>query len=489
MTSFLLRARRIVTPDDGPRAGTIIVERGRIAGIGPLDEPAAGRTVIDAGEAMVLPGLVDTHVHINEPGRTAWEGFETATRAAAAGGVTTLLDMPLNSIPATTTVAALEAKRAAAAGKCSVDVGFLGGVVPGNASDLPLLWTSGVFAFKCFMVPSGVDEFGYVTEADLRVAMPVLAELGATLLVHAEVPGPIDAAPGMTDPRNYLQYLATRPRAAEHDAIRLVLRLAAEFGARVHVVHLSAADSGPIIAEARSHGARVTVETCPHYLHFAAEEIADGATDHKCAPPIRDRSNREALWRAMSARPLGVQPISPDGTDHPPTAMRTDVIDLVVSDHSPCVPALKRLETGSFADAWGGIASLQHGLSIVWSGARARALGVQHVVRWMSENPARLAGLWTRKGAIAPGFDADFVLWHPDEEHTIAAAELQQRHHISPYVGVRLPGVVEATYLRGTLVYQRGAIMGPPSGQRLARTGSPRSGDERAIVPHSTPSR
>ena len=448
MTSFLLRSHRIVTPAHAATAGTIVVERGRIAGIAAYDEPAAGRTVVDAGDATVLPGLVDTHVHINEPGRTDWEGFETATRAAAAGGVTCVLDMPLNCIPATTSVEALDAKRAAAAGKCWVDVGFLGGVVPGNADALDALWNAGVFAFKCFMVPSGVDEFAHVTEADLRTAMPVLARLGATLMVHAEVPGPIDAAAPMTDPRRYAQYLASRPRAAELEAIRLVLALAAEFGARVHIVHLSAADGVPLIAAARASGSGVTVETCPHYLHFAAGEIPDGATDHKCAPPIRERANREALWKALAS----------------------GAIDCVVSDHSPCPPALKRLDTGSFADAWGGIASLQHGLSVVWNGAHARGCTVHQLVTWMSEHPAKLAGVWPRKGAIAPGFDADFVLWHPEQEHTVVASELQQRHHVTPYLGARLPGVVEATYLRGTLVYQRGVIMGPPSGQRLART-------------------
>ncbi|MBI2796083.1 MAG: allantoinase AllB [Gemmatimonadetes bacterium] len=447
MTSFLLRARRIVTPGSPPRAGTIVVENGRIAELAPPGEPARGRREVDAGDAVVLPGLVDTHVHINEPGRTDWEGFATATRAAAAGGVTTLLDMPLNSIPATTSVTALEAKRAAAAGQCAVDVGFLGGVVPGNTGDLRPLWDAGVFAFKCFMVPSGVAEFGHVTEPDLRAAVPLLAGLGATLMVHAESPAQLGAAPPMTDPRSYAQYLATRPTAAEHEAIALVLRLSHEFGARVHIVHVASSDAIPLLAAARATDTPVSVETCPHYLHFAAEGIADGATDHKCAPPVREARHRDALWRAL----LGGS------------------VQMVVSDHSPCPPALKRLDTGSFAEAWGGIASLQHGLAIVWNGARARGAPVERLAGWMSEQPARLAGLWGRKGAIAPGFDADLVLWNPDGEHTVAAGDLLQRHPVSPYVGATLPGVVEATYLRGSLIYGEGRIMGEPRGELLRR--------------------
>ena len=446
MTEFLLRSARVVTPEGmAPRA--IHVRDGRIVSVsGPHGAPA-GVDVVDVGDAVVMPGLVDTHVHINEPGRTEWEGFATATRAAAAGGVTTVLDMPLNSIPATTTVAALEAKRAAARGQCAIDVGFLGGVVPGNTDELAPLHAAGVLGFKCFLVPSGVAEFDCVDERDLRTALPVLARLGATLMIHAESPAVIDAAPPMRDRRCYADYLASRPGAAETDAIALILRLAEAFGARVHIVHLSSSDALPMLAAARRRGVAVTVETCPHYLHFAAEDIADGATGHKCAPPIRERANREALWRALAA----------------------GAIDAVVSDHSPCPPALKRLDTGDFAAAWGGIASLQHGLPVVWNGMRARHLDVERIGGWMSGAPARLAGLSPRKGAIAPGRDADFVVWHPEEEITVRADALLQRHPITPYIGARLPGAVQATYLRGMKIHERGAIIAPLRGQLIAR--------------------
>ena len=448
MRAFALRSTRVVTPDGvGPQA--IHVRDGLIERVDRHDAMPDVGDVVDVGDAVVMPGLVDTHVHINEPGRTDWEGFATATRAAAAGGVTTLLDMPLNSVPATTTAAALDTKRTAARGQCSVDVGFLGGVVPGNTHELAALHSAGVFAFKCFMVPSGVDEFGHVGERELREALPVLARLGATLMVHAESPAAIAGAPPIRDPRRYADYLASRPRAAETDAIGLVLRLAEEFGARVHIVHLSSADALPMLADARRRGVAVTAETCPHYLHFAAEEIADGATDHKCAPPIRDAANREALWRAL------------DG----------GAIDAIVSDHSPCPAGLKQLDSGNFATAWGGIASLQHGLAVAWHGMRARHLDVERLATWMSAGPARLAGLSHCKGAIAAGRDADFVVWHPDEVFTVRADALQQRHRITPYLGARLPGVVESTYLRGMKIHERGAIVAPLRGQLIARGG------------------
>jgi allantoinase len=448
MREFVLRSARVVTPD-GMAARAVHVLDGRIERVTDVSGTPPGVEVVDCGDAVVMPGLVDTHVHINEPGRTDWEGFATATRAAAAGGVTTLLDMPLNSIPATTTVAALEAKRAAARGQCSVDVGFLGGVVPGNAGDLGALHEAGVLGFKCFMVPSGVAEFAHVGERDLRKALPVLARLGATLMVHAEAPAVIDGAPPVRDSRRYADYLASRPRAAEDDAIALVAQLAGSFATRIHIVHLSSSDALPILADARRRGVAVTVETCPHYLHFAAEEIADGATDHKCAPPLRERANRDALWRALDA----------------------GAIDMVVSDHSPCPPALKHLDTGDFSMAWGGIASLQHGLSVVWNGMRQRQLDIERLAAWMSAAPARLAGLSHQKGSIAAGRDADFVVWHPDREFTVRAESLQQRHAITPYLGARLPGVVEATYLRGTKIHERGAIVAPLRGRLLAREG------------------
>jgi allantoinase len=451
VSDLVLRSTRVVTPN-GIGAHAILVHDGRISGVADPEATLFGAEIVDAGDAVVMPGLVDTHVHINEPGRTEWEGFATATRTAAAGGITTLLDMPLNSIPATTTIAALQAKREAAQGQCWVDVGFLGGVVPGNAIALHGLFGAGVLGFKCFLVPSGVPEFAHVVERDLRAALPILARLGTTLMVHAELPGPIKEAPLSPSPRSHAGYLASRPREAEEEAIALVLSLAEECGARVHIVHLSSGDSLHVLASARARGVSVTAETCPHHLHFAAEDIPDGATQFKCAPPIRGRSDREELWRALDA----------------------GLIDLVVSDHSACPPEMKCLDSGDFGAARGGIASLQLGLPVVWNGMRARGLPVERLATWMSAAPARLAGLSRRKGAIAEGRDADFVVWRPEEEFTVTAGSLLQRHALTPYLGARLPGVVEATYLRGERIYERGAVGASARGVLLAREPSER---------------
>jgi allantoinase len=398
-----------------------------------------------------MPGLVDTHVHINEPGRTEWEGFATATRAAAAGGVTTLIEMPLNSIPATTTLEEFREKIVAASGQLSVDVGFWGGVVPGNVAELRPLWEAGVFGFKCFLVPSGVEEFREVGKSDLRAALPELAALGAPLLAHAELPGPIEEAVQMRPkgaPANrYATWLASRPRQAENEAIALLLRLAEEFHARVHIVHLSSSDSIAQLRQARARGIRVTVETCPHYLTFTSEEIAGGATEFKCAPPIRERENREKLWDAL----------------------RGGTIDFVASDHSPCPPAMKLREEGDFLRAWGGIASLQIGLPAVWTQARSRGYALTHMADWMCRGPARLAGLEKRKGAIAAGYDADLVIWNPDAKFRVDPARFHHRHKLTPYAGRELFGVVETTFLRGRKVFGRGEFSAAPAGQILYR--------------------
>jgi allantoinase len=443
----IFRGRHVVLPD-GVRAASVSVAGGVIQAIGGYNDAAPGVPVVDAGDALLMPGLVDTHVHINDPGRSHWEGFESATRAAAAGGITTIVEMPLNSIPATTSADAFRAKLGAAAGRIGVDVGFWGGVVPGNAAELQPLWEAGVWGFKCFLVPSGVDEFEGVSEADLRAAMPILAELGAPLLVHAELPGPIERAAAecaALDPRRYASYLRSRPSDAETEAVALVIRLCREFGTRVHVVHLATADALPLLREARAEGLPITVETCPHYLHFAAEEIADGATAWKCAPPIRQAAHREALWDALAA----------------------GEIDLVASDHSPCPPELKRMELGDFFGAWGGIASLQLGLPVVWTEARRRGLGPERVAEWMSAAPARLAGLH-RKGAIAPGRDADIVVFDPDAELRVDPTALHHRHSVTPYAGGIFSGQVLATYVRGVQAYTRGHA-GTPAGHILLR--------------------
>lgn len=412
-----IRSNRVLTPD-GMRPGSVHVADGRIVRIGKLDETSAGDDVHEAGDSIVMPGIVDTHVHVNDPGRAEWEGFESATRSAAIGGITTLLDMPLNSIPATTTVAALEAKREAARERTSVNVEFIGGVVPGNAGELKALAEAGVRAFKCFLTPSGVDEFQNVTEDDLRIAFPVLANLGLPLMVHAEDPALIRQCVAS---RDYSRYLNSRPVEAEHAAIQLMVRLMEWCPTPVHIVHLSSASSLDIVREAKAKGLPLTVETCPHYLTFAAEEIPDGATEFKCAPPIRGAAEREALWDALIAGD----------------------IDLVASDHSPCVPALK--ETGGdFSLCWGGIASLQYSLAAVWTGARERGVGIDRVSEWMSRATSRLAGLADRKGRLAPGFDADILIWDPDAKCAAKPGKL-----LSPYESRPLFGNVLATYVGG----------------------------------------
>lgn len=446
---LVLTSSRVVTPE-GVRPAAVVVAHGTIISVESATGLPGGARHVDAGDAAILPGLVDPHVHVNEPGRTEWEGFATATRAAAAGGVTTIVDMPLNSVPVTTTVAALEAKAACAAAGALVDYGFWGGVVPGNLDDLGPLHAAGALGFKCFLVASGIDEFPALTPGMLRAAMTKLAERRAVLLVHAELPGPIAlgtrAAKG-ADPRRHATYLATRPPAAERDAIELVLRLAGETGCAVHIVHLSSAECLGPIAAARTVGVAVTVETCPHYLTFAAEDIPDGATEYKCAPPVRDRGNREGLWMALSMRHLG--------------------IDLVASDHSPCPPDLKRLDAGNFLEAWGGIASLELGLAATWTGARARGHGLGDLARWLAAGPARLAGLEDRKGRITPGHDADLVVFEPDAALVVDPAGLHQRHPLTPYAGMTLSGRVRQTFLRGRCVYDRGTFAAAPLGHRL----------------------
>lgn len=432
---LIIRGPRVVLPDAiGPC--TIRIHEGRIVSIGDYNDVTTLCELIDAGEeSVVMPGLVDTHVHINSPGRTEWEGFRTATRAAVAGGVTTLVDMPLNSIPPTTTLAGFKTKLESARNDCFVDVGFWGGVVPGNTGELAKMFAAGVVGFKCFLVPSGVDEFVYVTEEHLREAMPELTRLGALLIVHAELPGPLDAAAKVDDsPANYETFLASRPRAAENEAIELMIRLSREFHTRVHIVHLSSAEALPALRKAQTEGVQITAETCPHYLHFAAESIPDGATEFKCCPPIRERQNQEELWEGLA-----------DGT-----------IDFVVSDHSPCPGEMKLRESGDFMKAWGGIASLQLRLPVVWTEARRRGHSLSDLVKWLCANPARQVSLQTQKGSIAVGQDADLVIWNPDQQFTVAAETLQHRHKITPYQGERLSGVVQKTFLRGRKIYDGG---------------------------------
>ncbi|MGC5616670.1 allantoinase AllB [Georgenia sp. Z1491] len=425
---LVVRGRRVHGPD-GFASREVAVRDGRIVAVEPLGAGLVGDTVIElADDEVLLPGLVDAHVHVNEPGRTEWEGFASATRAAAAGGVTTIVDMPLNSIPSTVNRPALEYKRLVAAPQVFVDVGFWGGAVPGNVPDLADLHEDGVFGFKCFLSGSGVDEFPHLEADELEEHLTELTRLGAMMIVHAEDDRSIGRAPAAAG-AGYGSFLASRPRGAENLAIAQLVERTRWTGGRSHVLHLSSSDALPMLRSAKADGVDITAETCPHYLALSAEEVADGATTHKCCPPIREESNRELLWEGLL-----------DGT-----------IDYVASDHSPSTVELKDLERGDFAVAWGGISSVQLGLPIVWTEARRRGIALERVVEWMSSRPADRLGL-VRKGRIAPGQDADLAVLAPDEEFVVVAKELRHRNPISAYDGKELAGQVRRTFVRGTEV-------------------------------------
>ena len=437
---LVLRSRHTVLPE-GERSAALAIRDGVIRAIAPYDALLSASQDLDFGGLALLPGLVDTHVHVNEPGRTEWEGFASATRAAALGGVTTLIDMPLNSLPPTLDPEALEIKRKSAVAKCAVDVGFWGGAVPGNASQLAPLHNHGVFGFKCFLADSGVPEFPPLDRAEMEEALRIVAELDSILIVHAEDADTLHDAPAPAG-RSYAGFLASRPPEAETTAVAAVIEAARRTGGRAHILHLASAAALPLIARAKAEGVRVTAETCPHYLTFSAEAIRDGATDHKCCPPIRNMEDRERLWAALGE----------------------GLIDCVVSDHSPCTAELKRQDTGDFGAAWGGIASLQLGLSAVWTEAAIRGFALPDVVDWMARRTADLVGLQTRKGRIAVGCDADFVVFDPDARTTVDATRLAHKNAVTPYDGLTLRGAVQATYLAGAPV-----DLDAPAGRLLTR--------------------
>ncbi|KFB38865.1 AGAP000239-PA-like protein [Anopheles sinensis] len=416
----------------------------------------------DFGDLLIMPGLVDTHVHINEPGRTEWEGFHTATKAAAAGGFTTICDMPLNSIPPTTSIANLRTKINAARGKIFVDVAFWGGLVPGNGDELRRMIAAGVIGFKCFLCPSGVDEFPHVTEEDVHAAARIMEGSGAVLAFHAEIDCQqggsgqgVTVGENVADPYKYRTFLESRPDNMEQRAIELVSKVARQYDLRTHIVHLSTAQALPTIREARAHGGRLTVETCHHYLSLAAEDVPDAHTEFKCCPPIRGGANRELLWRAI----------------------QTGDIDLVVSDHSPSTPQMKLLteskRQGNFLEAWGGISSLQLGLPLFWTSCQQYGLTLEDTVRLLCTEPARLSGLDACKGRLDPGYDGDLCVWDPEGTFTVTESMIEFQHKVTPYLNRTLRGVIHATFLRGFPIYQRSEpvpTFGPPLGNILLRS-------------------
>jgi allantoinase len=433
MVDSAIHSNRVVTPNAVINA-TVVIKNGLV------DDIVAGKleNAIDVGDSVLMPGIVDPHVHINEPGRTEWEGFDTATKAAIAGGITSLVEMPLNASPVTTTVKALEEKLHAASGRLHTNCGFWGGVIPGNEKDIEPLIEKGVLGFKAFLVHSGIDEFPNATEDDLRKVMPIIAKHNLPLLVHCELQGATLPSPFMERERvRYQNYLASRPRKWEDDAIALMIRLCEEFNCRVHIVHLSSSNSIGQIMKAKQKGLPLTVETCQHYLYFNAEDIPDGATPFKCAPPIREKENNKKLWQAL----------------------KNGIIDFVATDHSPATPNLKQMESGDFMKAWGGIASLQFSLPVLWTAARKHGCSISDMARWLSENSSRLPGMQNVKGKIEKGFHADLVIWDPEKKVTVTEDIILHKHKITPYLNEELYGVVEQTWLNGKKVFDNGKLV------------------------------
>ena len=444
MSFYALHSKQIALPE-GIRDATIFIQDGLIRGIEEGLISGMGAGLLDMGDKVVMPGVIDPHVHINEPGRTDWEGFETATRSALAGGITTLVDMPLNSSPVTTTAAAFDQKLAATAGQLYCNVGFWGGVVPGNEKEIGSLIDRGVLGFKAFLTHSGIDEFPNVTEADLRKVMPAIARSGLPLLVHCELEGEVSGRAVEADRRSYRNYLLSRPPVWEEDAIALMIRLCAEYRCRTHIVHLSSAGSIDLIRRAKDKELPLTAETAQHYLYFAAEGIRDGATSFKCAPPIRSRENNDQLWEAL----------------------QEGVIDFVATDHSPAPPDLKELGSGDFIRAWGGISSVQLALSALWTFTRKKGGTPGDLVKWLCAGPAALIGQSGRRGEISRGRIADLVVWDPGAEFIVTKEDLHHKHKITPYLGERLAGVMEQTWLGGVKVFDRGVVTGPGEGQPI----------------------
>ena len=437
--NFAIISQRVLTPK-GERPAAILIQEEKIMDVVSISEIPSDCPVEDMKNDVVMPGLVDTHVHINEPGRTDWEGFETATKAAAAGGITTLVDMPLNCIPVTTTVDALNQKIAATKNQLWVDCGFYGGLIPDNLQDIESLADAGVLGFKAFLSHSGIDEFPNINEKYLREALPIFANKGIPVLVHAELE---NGATQSEDHSTYKSFQDSRPKSWENNAVKLLIQLNKEFDARIHIVHLSSADILAEIAQTRNDGYPISVETCPHYLHFSSEHISDGDTRFKCAPPIWESDNKEKLW----------------------SGLENGLINFITSDHSPCTAELKNLEVGDFEKAWGGISSIQFTLPVIWTECKTRGYSMDQLINWMSKQPAKFIGKDQQKGQISPGFDADLVCWNPDKKYIIQKEAIHHKNKLTPYEGESLYGVVNATFLRGQKVYKNGEFLGDPKGK------------------------
>ena len=437
--NFAIISQRVLTPK-GERPAAILIQEEKIMDVVSISEISSDCPVEDMKNDVVMPGLVDTHVHINEPGRTDWEGFETATKAAAAGGITTLVDMPLNCIPVTTTVDALNQKIAATKNQLWVDCGFYGGLIPDNLQDIESLADAGVLGFKAFLSHSGIDEFPNINEKHLREALPIFANKGIPVLVHAELE---NGATQSEDHSTYKSFQDSRPKSWENNAVKLLIQLSKEFDARIHIVHLSSADILAEIAQTRNDGYPISVETCPHYLHFSSEHISDGDTRFKCAPPIWESDNKEKLW----------------------SGLENGLINFITSDHSPCTAELKNLEVGDFEKAWGGISSIQFTLPVIWTECKTRGYSMDQLINWMSKQPAKFIGKDQQKGQISPGFDADLVCWNPDKKYIIQKEAIHHKNKLTPYEGESLYGVVNATFLRGQKVYEKGEFLGNPTGE------------------------
>ena len=436
---FAIASQKVLTLE-GEKPAAILIKGEKILDVVSIENIPENCPTEDMGNNMIMPGLVDAHVHINEPGRTDWEGFETATKAAAAGGITTIVDMPLNCIPVTTTVDALNQKIIATKDQLWIDCGFYGGLIPDNIQDLESLADAGVLGFKAFLSPSGIDEFPNISEKHLREALHILAKKGIPVLVHAELE---NGATSSEENKTYKYFQESRPKSWENNAIKLLIQLCREFNVHIHIVHLSSADILPEIAQTRKDGFPLTVETCPHYLHFSSERISDGDTRFKCAPPIWNGENRENLWAGLEE----------------------GIINFITSDHSPCTPELKNLEAGNFEKAWGGISSIQFALPVIWTECKQRGYSLEQLINWMSNQPAKFIGKDQQKGQISPGFDADLVCWNPDKKYIIKKEAIHHKNKLTPYEGESLYGVVNATFLRGQKVYENGQFLGNPKGK------------------------